>query len=335
MANIRTKIYDIVRLMFSTIAPLSFQRLVERFKERKISDNYISDNSMKCGNEVICMIDGKVKHGGLTDRINGIVSCYNAANIANRKFKIFFSYPFNLLEFLVPNEYDWSITPDEVQYNVNARPLFIRSLNPSKERKRGLQLLHDIKNNDNKQIHVYSNINSVDNESFHHIFNKLFIPSVRLNDILDEERKKIGCNYISATFRFQQLLNDFKEGDYKILSEKCQKNLKSRCLSVIETLHFKYPDKKILVTSDSKTFLNTVVTLPYVYVISGKMVHMEYNDSNDFFVHVKAFIDLFLISEADIIHSVVIKPMYESGFPRFASKINNRPFKVIHVISDI
>lgn len=328
MGSIHTELYNLARLFFAKIAPITVQRIVERFKEKSLIHDY-DFSSCSSDNEVICMIDGKVKHGGLTDRINGIISCFDAALKANRNFKIHFRHPFNLKDYLVPNKYDWIINPENIVLNQDSKPLFIRSINTRQEEQRGIQLLHDLIKYPNKQLHVYTNINSVDDESYHRIFHKLFKPSIQLNDILDKEREQINGCYVSATFRFQQLLNDFKEGDYKILHCKERDELISKCISVIKELNKFNPNKKILVTSDSSTFLEKIRDLSYVYVISGKTVHMEYDNSNDFSTHVKAFVDLFLISEAEIIYSIVVKPMYESGFPKFASKIHNRPFKLI------
>lgn len=329
MASIRTEIYTIIRLIFLHTTPLWFQRLIEKKKEKALSLQYKGITQIPNDKEIICMIDGKVKHGGLTDRVNGIVSCFDTALKLNRKFKILFNYPFNLQDYLIPNEYDWTIENGQITYNVNSKPIFLRSLNTKQEIKRGLQLLSDLKKFHDKQLHVYSNINSTDSIRFNQLFNILFKPSNRLNNILNKERAKIGGKYVSATFRFQQLLNDFKEGDYRVLSAQNRLKLISKCVSVIEGLHTEYPNYKILVTSDSSTFLNKVSDFPFVHIVTGNIIHMEYDHNSNFLAQVKAFIDLYLIAEAEVIHSIVIKPMYKSGFPEFASKIYNRPFRII------
>jgi len=332
MTNIRTKLYDCVRTLFARIAPLFAQRFVERFKEQKLQQHYYSDSIGEHGNEVICMIDGKVKHGGLTDRINGIITCFDAALKSERKFKILFNHPFELNHFLLPNQYNWEINSEDVKYDCNTKPLFIRSFDHSTEAEREKQLMADILRYNTLQLHVYTNICSVNQERYNTLFHTLFKPSEYLNAILERERKLIGYSYVSATFRFQQLLNDFEEGNYKILSHEDRSKLLSKCTIVINQLNKKHPDKKILITSDSSTFLDSAKRFPYVHVISGKTIHMEYNDSSDKNVHAKAFVDLFMISEADTVYSVVLKPMYESGFPKFAAKIYNRPFKLIREV---
>lgn len=329
MASIRTEIYSAIRLIFLKVSPLWFQRIVEKRKEKFLTREFYNLNQSSDTNEVICMIDGKVKHGGLSDRVNGIISCFDCALKSNRNFKIIFNSPFNLLDYLIPHKYDWIIDCETLIYGNNSKPIFLRSLNTNQERERGLQLLSEFKKSNDKQLHVYSNINSVDPIRYNQLFNILFKPSDQLNTILNNERAKIGGKYVSATFRFQQLLNDFKEGDYRVLPEVERGKLIEKCVKAIECLHQEFPDHKILVTSDSSTFLERIMKYPYTHIITGKMVHMEYTNNNDFSVHAKAFVDLYLISEAEIIHSVVVKPMYESGFPKLASKVNNRPFKLL------
>lgn len=327
--NIYHKIYNCARFIFANFFPVNIQRKIEGIKEKKLYKSYNSPLLLPHNNEVICMIDGKFKHGGLTDRINGIISCFHASMNSGRLFRINFTCPFNLYDYLVPNEFQWIISSEEIAYNFESKPIFIRAFNKARNSLRGRQLIRAIEQNPRKQLHVYTNINIVEEETFRKIFHKLFKPSDRLCSILNMERKRIGNSYISATFRFQQLLNDFNEGDYSILSPQKATNLIIRNLQMLIKLHDLYPTDKILVTSDSKTFLNEAIKFPFVMTTSGETIHMEYNDNSDFMTQAKAFVDLFLLSEAKVIYSIVIKPMYNSGFPKLASIINNRPFKII------
>ena len=67
--------------------------------------------------EFVVMVDGKMTHGGLTDRIRNILSVYCFCKEHKIPFRIFYIYPIRLEEFLIPNEYDWRITEDEVSYH--------------------------------------------------------------------------------------------------------------------------------------------------------------------------------------------------------------------------
>ena len=84
--------------------------------------------------------------------------------------------------------------------------------------------------------------------------------------------------YVSLTFRFRQLLGYFKEGE-ETLPEAQREPYIARCLKCIEKHHDRYPGKKILVTSDSSTFLTRVVKderiSEYTYLIPGKVVILD------------------------------------------------------------
>lgn len=329
MGNIKNNIYNSVRKLVALYFPLFFQRYLEKYKESQLIRKYYTEVNSAISPDVVSMIDGKVKHGGLTDRINGIICSYRFAIENNRPFKILFNYPFNLTDYLIPNEEDWIIHDEGIFYNNHAKPIFIRSFNSKDDNKRARQLNEEIRKNQNKQLHIYTNLNAISNSEFQILFNRLFKPSERLTKLLKEEQQLVGTNYISASFRFQQLLGDFKEGNFETLSPKEATNLKKECKKTLIELYNKYPQKKILVTSDSYSFIEEIRELDFVRTVRGKVIHMEYTPINDFHSQAKAFVDLFMIANADFVHSIVIGKMYKSGFPEFASKIYNRPFSII------
>lgn len=330
MASIKTKTYFFLRFLYSNYTSVRFQRIIESFAEKRLSHRFYTNNMVSTKeNEVICMIDGRVKHGGLTDRLNGIISTYHAAKSFGRPFKILFNHPFLLSDYLVPNTINWIIEDNDIDYSSNTKVIFLRANKLNQAQKREVQLIETIAANQHSQIHVYSNINGINNLIYHNLFNELFKPSERLKQYIDSELTTINTEYISATFRFQQLLNDFKEGDYEILDKEKADELITQCLDTLVQLHYNHPNKTILVTSDSHSFLQKAKQIPYVAVPSGKVIHMEYNDTRDFIAQGKAFVDLYLLSKSEIIYSIAIGPMMDSGFPRLAAKINNRPFVLI------
>ena len=66
---------------------------------------------------IVCMVDGKRKQGGLADRLRGIVSTYYVCKKLGYDFRINFVHPFPLIDYLVPNTYDWRVSQDELCYN--------------------------------------------------------------------------------------------------------------------------------------------------------------------------------------------------------------------------
>lgn len=138
----------------------------------------------------------------------------------------------------------------------------------------------------------------------------------------------IGGGYVSITYRFQQLLGDFKESNYEVLSESERNKIIERCLDFIKKIKQKHQYvEKILITSDSQTFLQKAKErYEYVYTIHGKVYHVDYTNNKDNFAYMKSFVDLFMLSEAEFVYNYVTGQMYPSGFPSIAAKIGNKPF---------
>lgn len=80
-----------------------------------------------------------------------------------------------------------------------------------------------------KQLHVYTNA-MYNPDCFKQMFNELFKPNDAIADLVNEHIARMEGSYITATFRFQQLLGDFKERDYIILPPLERKQLIDKCL---------------------------------------------------------------------------------------------------------
>lgn len=297
---------------------------IEKQLEQKFYKNDFS--TIPNRKTIIFMVDGRSIHGGLADRLRGICSVFAVCKKNNWDFKINFIYPFKLTDYLVPNKYDWSINDSEISYNIKySAPVLLNSYQlPTKYHR--IYLFKRMFRK--KQLHVYSE-SPWGYDQFSVNFNLLFKPSKKLQESINKHLKIIGTDYISVTFRFQQLLGDFKEGNYPILLREEKDKLINECINQLYLLHNKYKNKKILVTADSITFLNSIKTIDYVYVILGNVVHMDYSEKESYIVYEKSFIDYFLIANAKKIHLIYNNQMYRSGFAQQAAKIYNRPYEEI------
>ena len=56
---------------------------------------------------LVAVVDGRLYTGGMTDRFIGIISLYALAKANNLPFRIKYTSPFNLTDFLLPNKYNW------------------------------------------------------------------------------------------------------------------------------------------------------------------------------------------------------------------------------------
>lgn len=310
--------------------------LIDLYKTAKLYRYYnlfpIRDGGNGESQMLVSMVDGRMQHGGLSDRLSGIISAFQYCQQNGVEFRLYFVYPFNLELFLEPNEYDWRIEANELSYNVlHARPLYISLFSHNLETQRHyadtrLKRLA-------RQSHLYSNMRYFKNSEFGYYFNKLFRKTQLLENEIARNLALIGMDYISVTFRFQQLLGDFREAGFPTLHAGEERtNLIERSLTCIERLHDK-TGGRILVTSDSSTFLQMAAKrFSYVYTVSGRVVHIDCVRTEDKVkqeVYLKSFVDFFMLANAKCIYLAAMEPLYNSYFPEMASWVYGKPFHVI------
>ena len=270
--------------------------------------------------------------GGLSDRFRGITSVYQECKRQRLTFKIHFETP-NLIDYLEPNEYDWYIKPEEICYDTKrvypCTILTYRSLEDKKEPEVQRSILRRFLKKDYKQIHVYTNMRSGDDE-YGKLFHELFKPCKELQEQIDYHVAKLGGEkqYDAMVFRFRQLLGDFKEGG-DTLPENDKEPYIQRCLDIIRKQHEAVQGKRILVTSDSKTFLSRAAELSYVYTIPGDVVHIGFTYDASKKTYMKSFVDYYVLSYAARVTLVRDKLMYHSGFALRAAMLNDAEYKEV------
>ncbi len=280
------------------------------------------------------MFDGNVYNTGLTDKLRAITSVYYWTKKNGYDFIIFFNYPFDLQEFLIPNCYKWDENKNSIVYSKkDAVPKALISYNGIFGEKKNVELhkyyLDSLAKEGEKQIHLYTNTYCYD-EYFRECFHELFKPSLELKKELDFFSKEIGNSYITISFRFAQLLGDLKDTFGKPLPQNEKTELILKCKEAILPILKKNPNaSKVLVTSDSETFLAEVSSLPYVYLLPGKIGHTANNISKDEVK--KTFWDMFMISKSLKAYMVRTKQMYKSGFAKRAAMIGNIEFEEVMI----
>lgn len=289
----------------------------------------------------IAIIDGTAKHGGMCDRFKGIITLYAYCKYNNLPFRIKYTYPFNLEDYLLPAEYDWTLKENEYTDN----PKYCRILYMRKEYlARRLLKLKTM-----KQIHFYSNRDCLDyiNQAYSSeresasyfkwgdLFHELFRPNQDLKNRIDQIKSELGDNYSAAVFRFQNLLGDFKEYSFKAIdNQEGTKELIEKCVRSVRRIKAEIGEGNLLVTSDSVTFLKTVLQVEGVYVIPGTLMHMDGNKEHikkelQYEAHIKSFLDFYVLSGAQKIYRIGTSYMYPSEFPVYAAKLQEVPFESI------
>lgn len=294
-----------------------------------------STNHKQAKQCVIFMVNGFTLHGGLADRLKGILSVYSWCLSRNVQFKIHFISPFQLTKYLLPNKYDWMIDEKDVFYDYSTKVSYLMLDTVSDSMDKAFLNKETIKWMDgqwlahNGQIHVYTNAECCQ-ESYSELFSSLFKPSDELSCIISQTRNMIGNEYITISFRFTTLLGDFHDCINQELPFEEQKKLIEHCLCAIKNIKSKHPTKyKTVVFSDSEKFLTKAKELPNVQILSGEIGHID-NNSNSA-THLKTFLDFFMISNATKVYLVKSKQMYNSAFPRIAALIGNKPLVLVEI----
>lgn len=284
--------------------------------------------------DVVCRLDGRIKHGGLSDRFYGIISAYKFCKDNNKRFGLLYTSPFDLQEFLVPNRYNWKVEESDVLHNIrDVFPIYISIVYKDRNMMREY-FTRKLSGKTGRQVHLYSNAKIYDDAEFSLLFNELFNPSPRLSKKLEALKSKHKEGYVSVTFRFQKLLGDFNEGNYPVIDDKQERErLITLCLRVVADVSGRHQGSEVLVTSDSISFLEIVSQVPGVFIIPGTLAHIDYVAPDEFSLDVyeKSFLDLFMIASASKVYDVRDYPLYSGGFAYTASLIGGKPFEELRL----
>lgn len=322
--------YRFSNLMVSLLGLNNWNRLqmkVKYFKSfRKLYHNKALELPSEC---YVYVADGSTAHGGISDRLRGITGVYQYCKSRNIPFRIYFVHPFNLDQFLIPNKYNWKLRDNEFVRNNKVGFRFFNAYSHMWEKK---NIYFSLLDSHRKQVHCYTNV-TINESNMHTYFNELFQPSDILQQALDKCLIAIQGGYVSITFRFQNLLGDLHERyAVELPTDKEKKDYINHCLSAIEKVHETNKDfyDKVLVTADSQIFLSYAKKLPYVYVVPGKVTHIDFPGDNTGMAHIKDFLDLFMISKANHVYFYCYGRMYHSShFSRTAALIGNKPYTML------
>lgn len=300
-------------------------------EEYKYAESYSSE---PCENELgtclIAMFDGKQIHCGLTDRFKGICTAYEFSREFGLRFYLYHVSPFELTDYLIPNQYDWRVDKAQIRYNKNTSvPVFLNDWQSDVSfHKRYLAKV--IKNNPGKQIHLY--INSpyyLDKYRINYDF--LFKPSNKLQSAITEQLQRLGRKYVAVSFRFLQLLGDFKEEHAKFitLSEKDQQTLMEQCENkVLELRKERHITSRMLLTADSTKYLEYMQSRhDFVYVVPGSVAHIDNDHSHSDSIYMKTFLDMYMLSQATCVYQLCTGMMYNnSAFARQAALLGGAEY---------
>lgn len=325
--KIRKAYYSGIRLSQNMIGTLfvRFHSHAPFSLDKEIDEKLYHDNQEEIKKRgVIVMLDGAIYHGGLTDRLRGILTAYRECKKRNLPFFIYWKEPFLLTDYLLPASFDWRIDDDEVSRSrLNSRPVAIDDMND----RQSLQRLKAALASPPPQLHLYTNADSARGE-YAALYRQLFRPTDRLSVEVERHKRVLGKDYVAVTTRFLTLLGDFNDWCDVILSPEEQKKLMEKVGRELKKVTADIPlSAKILVTSDSMKFLEFIRNYdPRVYIVDGRVEHIDLTSNRDEDSWLKTFVDQYLIMGASKVIRLRTGKMYASGFARFGAEVGGARF---------
>ncbi len=310
------------------------RKRMEEQTRQQISKSY-DDKLAKDGCEpcAVYMSCGNTAAGGLVDRLRGAVSLYAACKESGRSFRLFFTHPFPLTDYLIPNDYDWTINEEEVSFAPRQTHCIILDTQTDSEWEGSWQrnqFLKELQDNPHQQLHFYTNAMFAYHDDFGALFHELFRPSVRLQKSIDKTLAHIGERYITVSARFCNLLGDFNEETFsEPLSRKEQQELVNQCLLQLERIHQQHNGCPVIICSDSITFTEEAQKKDFVRTIPGTISHIGNDRTHYYHYYEKTFLDFFIISKAEQSFLLRGQGMHNSGYPYAASRIGSVPYHVV------
>ena len=279
----------------------------------------------------IYMSDGHLRQGGFFDRLKGMCSLYALSKVQGVPFKINFTEPFSLTDYLQPNHYDWRCD-EPVEYKFPAtRPLVAnpaacaRLFVPPK-RERHIYLGYDLLP---KIAEDYG-----ESYSFGALYRELFRPSDWLEAEVGKHLSDLG-HYLSVHIRAVNRLGDATEKSpaFPRLPEAEAGRVMARIASVLGELLRDAGGRRVLVSTDSNILSAYLCeNLPDIYFVRGEIRHIGNAGSLSDAAVKKMFVDYHLLAAADECYSLVGSGLYHSEFPLYAAQIGGIPFSRKQII---
>lgn len=298
--------------------------------ERRVPRQQLEEGRKLTTKRVVYLCDGRTLAGGLADRFKGLLSLYALCREAGYEFRMCYTSPFRLADYLQPADYDWRIEPHELRAEQAAMLVLENTEDSDYHTQRQAQWLRERMAEGPAEMHVITNSNYAYTLDYAALFRQLFRPTPQLAAALEAERRRLGP-YVTVNARFLTMLGDFREtGDNVALPDADARSLMERCMAELEQLHTRHPQHALLVNSDSMRFLTEAQRLRYVRVVEGGVAHtdlMAGKGAED--AHMKLFLDFLLIAGADAIYLLHTPPMRISGFPYAAARLAAKDMQIV------
>ena len=86
-------------------------------------------------------------------------------------------------------------------------------------------------------------------------------------------------------------------------------------------------NSKILLTADSKKFIDYMNRYDFIYVVPGEIAHVDNSHETNRQIYMKTFLDMFMLSKAEVIYQLHTGDMYRnSAFARQAALLGRKRY---------
>lgn len=276
-----------------------------------------------CKSRLIVYMSEGTEFAGLADRLKTCVAAYIIAAENNLSLHIYHDKGFVLQKYLLPNEIDWSISPDDICWGLNHVSFIWFCKKVPQLRKK------------DKEYHAYALFHNLiptlspelqKRYSFTKVFNDLFRPTPHLSQLVAAAMKSCGIQencYVAVHLRFLSFLEPVEEHDTQATgTPEQQQAVLAAVRATIEHIYQQESHQPILLCSDSNRLFQE--TYPdYIKVLPGVCGHIIKNNGNDDTTD-KAFIDLFAMSKARRLYRITGKHLYKGGYIETAAEIGGK-----------
>lgn len=280
------------------------------------------------GRVVIVAFSPLRRYGGWVDRLKGIISSYELARMTGRSFRLDVPPSFPVLEFLEPVTFDWRAGP------LTWNPLDT-SFHVSRDR-RSRQFV-ELQHARRPRLYVDTNLDylaqlhpDASSDALARLWKERFDELFRMrSDLADTVGALARPGALALHARFTGLLGDFKDVVSNALPASERDDLRATCVRRVAEELNRAPGRRVIVFSDSSSFLNEVTRISdEIVVLPGAPQHIDHVRDVRAALH-KTVLDFFVMTRCAEIKQLRIGPMYNSAFSRYASFVGAIPFTTI------
>ena len=281
---------------------------------------------MKSG--IYLVIDRSNCRCGITDRLKTAVGLYSVAREQGVGFKFIHQAGFDIRDYLVPNEVDWSAERADLSHlpwirrRIDYLPPYdhIPALRPDRQ--------YVCRRFIGKNILEMSGVPDWE-RVWRESFKALFSPSAA---VLDEmERNPMPAHYAVVNARFVNSLGHFEDASYNTpLPKEEQLRLIDAVLARVVDCQEK-SDVPVIVYSDSVAFLEAASRNGFRICDPAGIGHIMDPDVSDR-VKLMTFVNFFHMAGAEAVWSILnldgfpSNCLYKTQYPRYAAILGDRPF---------